>query len=91
MIISEAMAAGRPVVATRVGAVPGMVEEGRTGYLVDAGDAQGVAEALARLLADPHRAAAMGARAAQIAQQRYHPQRVADAYLRAMRAAMTLS
>ena len=91
MIIGEAMAAGRPVIATRVGAIPGMVEEERTGYLVDAGDVEGVAEALARLLTDPHRAAAMGARAAQIARERYHPQRVADAYLRAMRAAMTLS
>ena len=91
MIISEAMAAGRPVVATRVGAVPGMVEEGRTGYLVDAGDDAAAAAALARLLTDPAHAATMGARAAQLARQRYHPQQVADAYLRAMNAVMRSS
>ncbi|HEY81282.1 MAG TPA: glycosyltransferase family 4 protein [Caldilineae bacterium] len=91
MIVSEAMAAGRPVVATRVGALPGMAEDGRTGYLVDAGDPDAAAAALARLLADPYEALAMGARAAQLARRRYHPDAVADAYLRAMRVAISSS
>ncbi len=91
MILSEAMAAARPVVATRVGAAPGMVEDGRTGFLADAGDAEGVAAALARLLEDPDLARSMGRRGAQLARQRYHPDAVADAYLRAMRAAMASS
>ncbi|MGH7264257.1 MAG: glycosyltransferase family 4 protein, partial [Candidatus Rokuibacteriota bacterium] len=57
--VLEAMAAGRPVVAARVGALPETVAEGRTGWLVD-GDPDRVAERLAALLLDPDRARTMG-------------------------------
>jgi len=88
MIIGEAMAAGRPVVATRVGAVAGMITSGETGYLAPAGDVDAVAAGLTRLLSDPKHAAQLGANAACFAREHYHPVAVADAYLRAMRAAM---
>ena len=87
MIVAEAMATGRPVVATDVGALADMVAHGETGYLAPRGDAQAVAEALARLLADPDHAAALGREAAHRARERFHPQAVADAYLRALRVA----
>lgn len=57
----EAMAAGRPVVATRVGGVPDLVEDGVTGYLVPADDCDALASAVRALLADPERRQAMGA------------------------------
>lgn len=44
------MASGKPVVATRVGSVPSIIRPGRTGLLVEAGDADGLAEAVLRLL-----------------------------------------
>jgi glycosyltransferase involved in cell wall biosynthesis len=53
LVAIEAMAAGTPVVATRVGALPEVVEHGQTGVVVDAGDPAALAEALDRLLADP--------------------------------------
>ncbi len=56
----EAMAAARPVVATRVGGVPDLVEDGVTGLLVPTGDARALAEALGTILADPERRRAMG-------------------------------
>ena len=68
----EAMAVGRPVVATRVGGVPDAVVEGETGYLVAAGDVLAFADRLAALLADPMRRARMGAAAAQIARRQFH-------------------
>jgi phosphatidyl-myo-inositol dimannoside synthase len=57
----EAAAAGRPVVAGRSGGAPETVREGRTGHVVDGRDPAALVEALVGLLADPDRAAAMGA------------------------------
>ncbi len=56
----EAMALGRPVVGTCFGGTPEVVEDGRTGFVVDPRDAEQTAGALARLLEDPGRAAEMG-------------------------------
>jgi phosphatidylinositol alpha-1,6-mannosyltransferase len=56
----EAMAAARPVVARRVGALPETVVDGETGVLLDDDSAQCVADALGRLLADRAVASAMG-------------------------------
>jgi glycosyltransferase involved in cell wall biosynthesis len=52
MTILEAMAASRPVIATRVGAIPRVVKDGETGLLVDPGDVNGLRNALAQLLSD---------------------------------------
>lgn len=51
-VILEAMAAGRPVVSTRVAGIPELVANEETGILVDRGDVQGFSRALFRLLAD---------------------------------------
>jgi len=58
--LMEAMAAGRPVVASRAGGVLETVLDGETGLLVAPGDVDGVARALLELLADPGRAKEMG-------------------------------
>lgn len=52
-VILEAMVRGLPVIATRVGGVPRIVDNGRNGLLVEAGDAEGLFAAADRLLADP--------------------------------------
>jgi glycosyltransferase involved in cell wall biosynthesis len=48
LAVAEAMAAGRPVIATGAGGVVDLVENGRTGWLVDAGDVGGLAQAMYR-------------------------------------------
>ena len=58
--IIEAMMAGLPVVATRVGGVPELVEDGVTGFLVPPKDPDALAEALQRLIADPELRLRMG-------------------------------
>jgi glycosyltransferase involved in cell wall biosynthesis len=53
LIQLEAMLQGTPIVATRTGAIPEVVDDGRTGVLVPPGDPAALADALARLAADP--------------------------------------
>lgn len=59
-VVIEGMNAGKPVVATNGGGVPEIVRDGVTGLLVPMGDAEAMAEAILRLLADPELALAMG-------------------------------
>jgi glycosyltransferase involved in cell wall biosynthesis len=61
MALLEAMASGRPVVATRVGGIPELVDPGRNGYLVAPGSADEIADKLLELLGHPELAAEMGA------------------------------
>jgi glycosyltransferase involved in cell wall biosynthesis len=60
-VILEAMSAGRPVIATRVGGTPELVIDGETGLLVDRNDPAALAKALERVLTDPALAARLGA------------------------------
>jgi lipopolysaccharide/colanic/teichoic acid biosynthesis glycosyltransferase len=76
----EAAAACRPLVTTRVpGAVDAVVDQ-ETGLLVPAGDARALAEAVASLLADPARAAAMARRARRLAVTEFCQERVWKAF-----------
>jgi glycosyltransferase involved in cell wall biosynthesis len=75
--VVEAMAAGVPLVATRTGGIPELVEPGRTGLLVPPGDAPALALALRRLLDDPALGVRMGARARAVARDRFGLDRVA--------------
>jgi glycosyltransferase involved in cell wall biosynthesis len=61
MVNVEAMACGRPVVSTRQGGPSETVVDGETGYLVDAGDAEGLARHVLALLRDPALRRRMGA------------------------------
>ncbi len=63
--ILEAMSTGLPVVATRVGGIPELVQDGETGILVRPHDPAGLASALVALLQDAPRRQAMGVRARQ--------------------------
>jgi glycosyltransferase involved in cell wall biosynthesis len=81
-VILEAMAARVPSVATRVGEVPYLLDDGRTGFTVPAGDAEALANALQRLAAlGPCERRAMGERARAVVEERYTLATVADAYL----------
>ena len=69
LVALEAMAAGVPVVASRVGGLPDVVSDGESGLLVAPGDAGELAAALERLLDDPQLRLRLGAGAAARAQE----------------------
>lgn len=58
--VLEYMASAKPVVATRVGSLPELIEDGKSGYLVDPGDEEALAERILRLLRNPEKAREMG-------------------------------
>jgi glycosyltransferase involved in cell wall biosynthesis len=60
LAVIEYMAAAKAIVATRVGGVPDLIEDGIHGLLVEAQDAEGLASAVARLLREPDLRARMG-------------------------------
>ena len=71
--IAEAMALGKPVVATAVGGIPDLVADGSTGYLVKFGDVQCIADRLTNLLADSELRQRMGAAAKLRANRDFRP------------------
>ncbi len=73
MAVLEAFACGAPVVATDLGGLPELVEPGRDGHVVPAGDPAALAAALADLLCDPERALEMGRAGRAKVERRFAP------------------
>jgi glycosyltransferase involved in cell wall biosynthesis len=79
----EAMASGTPVVASRIGGVPEIVEHGETGLLVPPGDVSALHDALQLLLGDAQLGRRMGANAREHVLARFTWQNVAERCLEA--------
>jgi N-acetyl-alpha-D-glucosaminyl L-malate synthase BshA len=67
----EAMASETPVIATRVGGIPEVVEDGGCGFLFSVGDVEAMAAAAARILGDENEQQRLGSRGRQIALERF--------------------
>ena len=80
-VIMEAMAAGLPVVSTRLAGVPEMVQDGITGHLVAPGSQKELADTLGRLIDDRDRARAFGEAGCAFAQERFAIEKSAGALL----------
>jgi glycosyltransferase involved in cell wall biosynthesis len=78
VVAIEALAAGRPVVATRVGGVPDVVDDGADGFLVEVGDVDGLADRLALLARDPELRERFGAAGRAKVVPRYRVSRLID-------------
>ena len=78
VVAIEALAAGKPVVSTRVGGVPDVVEDGEDGLLVEPQDVEGLADALERLAADRDLRARFGEHGRKRVVPRYRVERLVD-------------
>lgn len=76
----EGMALGLPAIGSRWGGIPDIIEDGETGFVVEPGDAAGLAAAVERLLLDPALYARLSAKAAARVQERFTGCTVAEAY-----------
>jgi len=80
LAVLEAMFAGRPIVATSVGELPVVLQEGSAGYLVPPGDPVALANAIHTLIEDRERATSLGARAEARARRDFSTARMAARY-----------
>jgi glycosyltransferase involved in cell wall biosynthesis len=85
LTIAEAMAAGVPVVAAKVGGIPGMVEDGKTGTLVDPYDIRSIADGISKILSNEALARSMGRCAKDTARRRFRASVVCEKTLQAYR------
>jgi glycosyltransferase involved in cell wall biosynthesis len=85
LVISQAMAASRAVLASKVGGIPDMVKDGQNGQLWTMGDVAGLSALLSQMLANHEATSLLGACGRRMALDRYSPRAVAsktlDAYL----------
>ncbi|RJO75597.1 glycosyltransferase family 1 protein [Nocardia panacis] len=85
-ILAQAMAAGKPVLSSRVGGVAEMVADGENGYLVEPGEVRALAARMVELLENQQLALDFGQRGHEIARERFDPDAVArrtvETYLR---------
>jgi len=88
MSLLEAMALGRPVIATDVGGNAELVADSETGFLVPPGDRDAVARAMLELARDPGRAGAMGDAGRARQRERFTGERMVDGYRRAFERAV---
>ncbi|MBA2702965.1 MAG: N-acetyl-alpha-D-glucosaminyl L-malate synthase BshA [Blastocatellia bacterium] len=77
----EAMACEVPVIASRVGGIPEVVEDGETGFLSEVGDVEKMANDAGKLLAEPELRREMGRRARESAVSRYRTDIVIPRYI----------
>jgi glycosyltransferase involved in cell wall biosynthesis len=78
VVVLEAFALARPVIATRVGGTPDVVRDGDTGWLAPPEDPAGLARALLAAAADPAARAERGARGEALVAEHYSMEALVD-------------
>jgi glycosyltransferase involved in cell wall biosynthesis len=77
----EAMACGKPVIATKAGGIPEVIADGKTGFIVEPANSKAIANAIAVLLGDEEMRLKMGEQGKKIADEKYNAETVAKRVL----------
>jgi glycosyltransferase involved in cell wall biosynthesis len=80
-VVAEAMASGKPVIATRVGALPTQVKDGYNGFLVDPANEKQLAHRIKYFIDNPTERDRMGKNARKYAEEWFDERRIAERYL----------
>jgi glycosyltransferase involved in cell wall biosynthesis len=81
MCLLEALASGKPAIATRVGSVPELIIGGDTGVLLEPGDASSLAASILRLLDNPEEGRRLGRNGRGLVRRKYSSEVMAQCYL----------
>jgi glycosyltransferase involved in cell wall biosynthesis len=76
--VMEAQAAGLPVIASRIGGIPSLIDDGQNGLLVNPGRAEELSQAIIRVLSDPDLAKLLGTQAREKAVSEYGVDKMAE-------------
>ncbi len=76
VVVTQALAAGRPVIGTRVGAIPAQIRDGWNGFLIDPGDELQIAEKIKCLVDNPAEKARMGVNGRKFAEEEFDWEKV---------------
>ena len=85
-VLLEAMALAKPVVASKVGGIPDLIQEGQNGFLVEPGNTDQLAEKLRILLKDKNLAIEMGKRSRELIQDKFSNEKYIANYLKMLNA-----
>ena len=91
MTVLEAMAASRPVIASKVGAIPTVVRDGETGLLADPKDVAGLRAALDRLLSDPALSSRLAIQGNAWVRRHFTSDAMAENYLRMYESVLSIT
>jgi glycosyltransferase involved in cell wall biosynthesis len=81
IVLVEAMACGKPVISTKVGAIPEIVDHGKTGFLVEPKNPKQLAEAILKLASDEKLRNKLGSEGRRKAREKYDWDIIVDKYL----------
>lgn len=82
LVLLEAMACGVPCIGTRVGGIPEVIEDGKTGYIAEIGDIEEIAKKSIQLLEDQSLHNEMSENAIMIAREKFHSENIVSKYER---------
>jgi glycosyltransferase involved in cell wall biosynthesis len=83
IVLREAFASGRPVIATKVGDIPEIVQHRETGLLIESGNTEALASAILEFISDPELAAQCGANGLRYATENFSFDKMMEAKLQA--------
>jgi len=90
LVVLEAMAAGKPVVATRVGSVPDVVKDGQSGFLIPSGDTNELTQALQIMIRDAPKREQFGAEGFKLVHTRHNFDRTLELYKQVYRKVLSV-
>ncbi len=74
-VIVEAMASGKPIIASRVGGIPELIKDGKNGFLFENGDIEGLTSKLRTIMSNPELAILMGKHSLKLATEKFSSER----------------
>ena len=82
VVLTEALASGKPLVGTKVGGIPAQIKDGWNGFLVEPGNEKQLAEKIRYLIDNPEERERMGKNSRKLAREEFDWKKIAERYLK---------